>query len=72
MCCVQCTAYYISTYAHCLRVSKVYPKLQPHGGTTESQDGCYDGYAQTGVDYALQSGAQITAVRAMIKAVAGI
>lgn len=50
----------------------VYPKLQAHGGTTESQDGCWDGYAQTGEDYSLQSGAQITAIRAMIKAMAGI
>ena len=43
-----------------------------HGGTTESQGGCWDGYAQTGEDYSLQSGAQITAIRAMIKAMAGI
>jgi hypothetical protein len=27
----------------------LFPRLQPHGGTKETQDGCWDGYGQTGV-----------------------
>jgi hypothetical protein len=50
----------------------VYPKIQPHGGTVETISGCWDAYAQSGADYALQSGAQMAAMRAMIKAVAGV
>ena len=50
----------------------VFPRIQPHGGTTETQSGCWDGYAQTGVDYALQSGAQMQGMRKMIAAVAGV
>ncbi len=49
----------------------VYPRMQPHGYTIETQSGCWDGYAQTGPDYALQSGAQMHAVRLMIAAVGG-
>jgi len=50
----------------------VWPRLQNHGGTTETQEGCWDSYGQTGRDYALKSGVQMEAVRRMITAVAGI
>ena len=50
----------------------VFPRIQPHGGTTETQSGCWDGYAQSGTDYALQSGPQMHAMRKMIAAVAGV
>jgi len=50
----------------------VYPKLQSHGGTVQTQTGCWDGYAQSGSDYALQSGAQISAIRSMIKVLARV
>ena len=49
----------------------LYPRVKPHGGTTESASGCYDGYAQSGADYALKSGAQMSGVRKMIAAVGG-
>eukprot|EP00040_Diaphanoeca_grandis_P026118 m.145788 g.145788 ORF g.145788 m.145788 type:complete len:407 (+) comp30454_c0_seq1:125-1345(+) len=50
----------------------VYPKLQPHGGTTETQSGCWDAYAQTGADYALKSGVQMRAITQIITAVSGV
>ena len=50
----------------------VFPRIQPHGGTTETVSGCWDGYAQHGADYALKSGPQMHAMRQMIKAVAGL
>jgi len=49
----------------------VFPRIQPHGGTEETQAGCWDGYAQSGRDYALKSGAQMRAVRQMVAAVGG-
>ena len=50
----------------------VFPRISPHGGTTESQSGCWDAYAQSGADYALKSGAQMAGMRAMIAAIAGV
>lgn len=50
----------------------LYPRIQPHGGTIQTQDGCWDAYGQTGADYAFKSGVQMAAVRAMIKTLAGV
>ena len=44
----------------------VFPRLQPFGGTVATQAGCWDGYGQTGTDYALKSGAQMRAVHSMM------
>ncbi len=49
----------------------MFPRIQPHGGTTETQSGCYDGYGQSGADYALKSGAQMHGLYLMIAAVGG-
>ena len=49
----------------------IFPRVQPHGGTIETQSGCWDGYAQSGTDYALKSGAQMHAIRMMMAAVGG-
>jgi len=49
----------------------VFPRVQQHGFTTEMQSGCWDGYAQSGTDYALKSGAQMHGMRQMIAAVGG-
>eukprot|EP00756_Hemistasia_phaeocysticola_P000166 Hpha_TRINITY_DN10115_c0_g1::TRINITY_DN10115_c0_g1_i1::g.131432::m.131432 len=49
----------------------VFPRLQPHGGTRETQTGCWDAYAQSGADFALKSGAQMDAMRKMIAAIGG-
>ena len=50
----------------------LYPAIRAWGGTAQSKAGCWDGYAQTGADYALQSGGQMQAVRRMIREVAGV
>lgn len=50
----------------------VFPRIHPHGTTTQQRSGCYDGYAQTGANYALRDGVQMKALRAMITAVAGV
>lgn len=42
------------------------------GWMAQTKAGCWDGYGQTGTDYTLQSGAQITVVRNIIKGVAGV
>jgi len=52
-------------------IAIVFPRVQPHGATQETQSACWDGYAQTGGDYALRSGAQMHAVRQMIEAMGG-
>ena len=49
----------------------IYPAMAPWGVTGQSHAGCWDGYAQTGSDYGLQSGAQISVVRNIIRGVAG-
>jgi hypothetical protein len=49
----------------------VFPRLQVHGGTRQTQDGCWDAYAQSGADFALKSAAQMHAVRQMIAAIGG-
>lgn len=50
----------------------VFPRISPHGGTTETLSGCWDAYAQHGTDYALKSGAQMAGMRQMIGAIAGV
>ena len=50
----------------------VYPRLQPHGGTTETQGGCWDAYGQTGADYARRTGVQMAAIAKMIATIAGV
>eukprot|EP00041_Stephanoeca_diplocostata_P018282 m.381280 g.381280 ORF g.381280 m.381280 type:complete len:169 (+) comp20968_c0_seq4:1523-2029(+) len=50
----------------------MFPRIQPHGYTVQQQDGCWDAYAQTGLDYAEKGGVQMAAVRNMITAVAGV
>lgn len=48
-----------------------YPAMRSWGTTSQQQAGCWDGYGQTGSDYALKSGQQIMAVRNMVQALAG-
>ena len=50
----------------------IYPAMSQWGRTGQSRGGCWDGYAQTGSDYGLQSGAQVSVVRNLIKIVAGV
>ena len=50
----------------------LFPRMAEYGTTTQTKWGCWDGYGQTGADYALKSGAQMVAVREMIRAVAGV
>ena len=50
----------------------VYPRLQPHGGTAETQGGCWDAYGQTGADYARRTGVQMAAIAKMIATIAGV
>ena len=50
----------------------VYPAMRSWGETGQSKGGCWDGYAQTGADYGLQSGAQISVVINLIRQVAGV
>jgi ABC-type transporter Mla maintaining outer membrane lipid asymmetry permease subunit MlaE len=51
----------------------IYPVIKEGGwGVTGQAHGCWDGYAQTGTDYGLKSGAQISVVRNLISAVAGV
>eukprot|EP01050_Picozoa_sp_SAG11_P025345 SAG11_NODE_5688_length_1486_cov_4.128335_2_plen_53_part_00 len=48
------------------------PAMSSWGFTGQSRSGFWDGYAQTGSDYGLQSGAQVSVVRNLIKLVAGV
>ncbi len=50
----------------------IYPAMKPWGVTGQTNGGCWDGYAQTGSDYGLHSGAQISVVRNLIQQVAGV
>lgn len=50
----------------------VYPAMRSWGVTGQARGGCWDGYAQTGSDYGLQSGAQISVVHNMIAQLAGL
>ena len=52
-------------------IVNVFPRISPHGGTTETLAGYWDSYAQSGADYALKSGAQMAGMRQMITAIAG-
>ena len=48
------------------------PAMTSWGKTGQARAGCWDGYAQTGSDYGLKSGAQISVVRNIITKVAGV
>ena len=50
----------------------VYPAMSRWGVTGQTRGGCWDGYAQTGSDYGLKSGAQISVVHNMIMQLAGL
>ena len=50
----------------------MFPRMAGHGNTTQTHDGCWDAYAQSGADYALRTGAQMAAVRNMIRTVARV
>jgi hypothetical protein len=50
----------------------IYPVMRSWGVAPQTRAGCWDGYAQTGSDYGLHSGAQISVVRNLIKQVAGV
>ena len=50
----------------------VYPAMSSWGATGQTRGGCWDGYAQTGSDYGLKSGAQISVVHNMIARLAGL
>ena len=55
----------------CNRIVILFPRVQPHGSTDQQHAGCYDGYAQTGPDYALRTGVQMRAIASMIARVSG-
>jgi len=44
----------------------LYPKMSWHGQTLQQKLGCFDGYGQTGRDYALRAGAQMETVHNMV------
>lgn len=50
----------------------IYPSMSAWGVGGPSGDCCWDGYGQTGADYALKSGAQIRVIRNLIEGVAGV
>lgn len=50
----------------------LFPQITPHGTTGEEKIGCFDTYGQKGPDYDQKSGTQMTAVRSMVAAVAGV
>ena len=50
----------------------VYPVMSTWGVTGQTHGGCWDGYAQTGSDYGLKSGAQISVVHNMITQLAAL
>lgn len=50
----------------------MFPRMAQHGATTQTKSGCWDSYAQSGAGYALRKGAQMAAVRDMIRAVARV
>ena len=41
------------------------------GTTGQQRGGCYDGYGQTGAEYALSSGSQMATVKRMIEGFGG-
>lgn len=49
----------------------LYPVMTSWGDTGQTKAGCWDGYGQTGSDYALKSGAQIAVVANLIKHAVG-
>eukprot|EP00041_Stephanoeca_diplocostata_P009827 m.153460 g.153460 ORF g.153460 m.153460 type:complete len:377 (+) comp17915_c0_seq2:51-1181(+) len=47
----------------------LYPQMASNkGNTSQERSGCFDGYGQTGKDYALKSGHQMTAIINMVRA----
>ena len=50
----------------------LYPVMRSYGTSGQQHGCCWDGYGQTGQDYALQSGGQMKAVRKMLKAISGV
>lgn len=53
-------------YAETNNIVIIYPAMSSWGETAQSRSGCWDGYGQTGTDYSVKSGAQITVVHNMI------
>ena len=47
----------------------VYPKMSNRGKITQMSGGCFDGYGDTGRDYALRSGPQMATVANMMRAI---
>eukprot|EP00658_Telonema_sp_P-2_P084454 TRINITY_DN9376_c0_g1_i4.p1 TRINITY_DN9376_c0_g1~~TRINITY_DN9376_c0_g1_i4.p1 ORF type:complete len:201 (+),score=55.73 TRINITY_DN9376_c0_g1_i4:76-603(+) len=50
----------------------IYPAMSSWGVTEQSLSGCWDGYGQTGSDYSLKSGAQISVIRQMVAELAAV
>ena len=59
-------------WAETNRMVVVFPRMAQHGAVEQEEIGCWDAYAQTGADYAFRQGAQMVAVREMVKALAGV
>lgn len=54
------------------RIVVVYPRIRPYERTKQTEMGCYDAYAQTGLDYSTRSGLQMQALAKMIERVSGV
>lgn len=50
----------------------LWPRVANHGVIKQEAMGCWDTYAQTGPNYAYKSGAQMVAVRDMIRTLSGV
>ena len=49
----------------------LYPKMGTAGATHQEHSGCWDGYGQTGADYAERGGAQMKTISNMLTAIMG-
>ena len=59
-------------WAETNRMVVVFPRMAQHGRVEQEMIGCWDAYAQTGADYAFKRGAQMVAVREMVRQTAGV
>jgi len=62
-----------NSWAESNEIVVLYPQMGGyHNGTKQQLGGCWDSYGDTGEDYCLKSGVQMTTVRKMINAIAGV
>lgn len=45
----------------------VYPRMSTRGTATQMRSGCFDGYGQTGRDYAQRTAPQLRAIHRMLR-----